>query len=331
MGQAAGAQLARTLTSGLEGDSTYEQDLMLYEVAQGKAQLADFLERFGHRAAGEMELSEPRWREDPRYMEQTVARMRVGAGRAPAELHHGRAAQREAAEQELPQKLAEWGGSSFREEVLQDLREARALLPYRETSKDHLMRGYELIRAVIEELGRRLALGQDVYFLHLDELERFESEREELTKALAARKLRWRSAQTLHLPDVIDSAKVEQLGLPEPVKASAELRGDAVASGVATGVARVVFDPRQTGELGDAYILVCPSTDPGWTPLFVNARGLVVERGGVLSHGAIVARDFGLPAVVCPDATRLIRDGQAIRVDGNAGRIVLLDQEGVHA
>jgi pyruvate,water dikinase len=74
-------------------------------------------------------------------------------------------------------------------------------------------------------------------------------------------------------------------------------------------------------------VLVCPSTDPGWTSLFVNARGLIVERGGVLSHGAIVARDFGIPAVVCPGATGRIRDGERVQVDGNRGEIRIVERE----
>ena len=94
-----------------------------------------------------------------------------------------------------------------------------------------------------------------------------------------------------------------------------------IASGVARGTARIVFDPRDVTELGRDDILVCPSTDPGWTPLFVNAKGLIVERGGVLSHGAIVARDFGIPAVVLEAATRLIPDGATIELDANQGTV----------
>ena len=71
-------------------------------------------------------------------------------------------------------------------------------------------------------------------------------------------------------------------------------------------------------------MLVCPSTDPGWTPLFINARALIVERGGVLSHGAIVARDFGIPAIVCPHATAFLHSGDRLRVDGNSGKITRL-------
>ena len=75
------------------------------------------------------------------------------------------------------------------------------------------------------------------------------------------------------------------------------------------------------------FTAVCPSTDPGWTPLFVNARGLIVERGGVLSHGAIVARDFGIPAVVLEGATRLIPDGALLELDANHGTILVLPRD----
>ena len=110
---------------------------------------------------------------------------------------------------------------------------------------------------------------------------------------------------------------------PPPDDNARELNGDAIASGVATGPACIVFDPREADVSEARYVLVCPSTDPGWTPLFLNACALIVERGGVLSHGAIVARDFGIPAVVCPGATRRIAPGQEVRVDGNRGKVIL--------
>ena len=93
------------------------------------------------------------------------------------------------------------------------------------------------------------------------------------------------------------------------------------------GTARVVFNPSEAGGLGDDAILVCPSTDPSWTALFTIIKGLVVERGGVLSHGAITARDFSIPAVALPDATRLIKDGAKIRVDGDRGIITVIEEE----
>jgi pyruvate,water dikinase len=84
------------------------------------------------------------------------------------------------------------------------------------------------------------------------------------------------------------------------------------------------MSPADAGDLGAGYVLVCPTTDPAWTPLFINAAGLVVERGGMLSHGAIVARDFGIPAVVLRDATRLLAEGATVKVDGGKGRVELV-------
>ena len=322
MGRAEGCQLARALTSGLEGDLTVEQNALLHRVAAEEATMDEFLERFGHRAIDEMELAEPRWREDPAHLERVTSSIQT----APQGSHAESASRRHAAERELPDVLARWGGSCFREEVEEDLHLAQTLLPYRETGKHYLMMGYELIRQAIMELSRRWGLGRDVFFLCLDELERFESE--DFAARLGERKIRWRSAQRLDMPEVIDSDDLDRLGLPREYEAAAELQGQPLASGVATGVARIVHDPRDATRLGADYVLVCPSTDPAWATLFVNARGLVVERGGVLSHGAIVARDMGIPAVVCPGATSRIRDGGQIRIDGAQGTIALTETEG---
>jgi len=327
MGDEKGTELTRTLTTGLENDTTVEQNILLYRVAHGQATLDQFLEQYGHRAANEMELSSPRWREEPGYIERMVESLRAPGGLSPEERHHKQSQARKETEQALPDILAEYGGSSFLEQVRAELEDAQRLLPYRESGKHYLMMGYETIRAVLLELSRRWDLGRDLFFLHLDELRRFESEREKLTDQISSRKLRWKSAQKLHLTDVIDSEHLDRLGVPQPRKQGEGLEARAIASGTATGTARIVFDPQEPRDLGADYILVCPSTDPGWTPLFVNARGLIVERGGILSHGAIVARDFGIPAVVCEGATELIPDGARIEVDGNRGAIARLDGE----
>jgi phosphohistidine swiveling domain-containing protein len=324
MGERDGAELARTLTLALDGDVTFEQDALLYKAAHGQADLSAFLERFGHRCVGEMELSVPRWREQPGYLEQMLKRLHANPSRSPEEFHCDSAERNRQARAKLPDTLKQWGGSCFREQIEQHLEDTRALLPYRESGKFYLMMGYEQIRRAIQELARRWDLGRDIYFLNLAELPRWQSESTHLAEVIGQRKLRWQALQKLDLPDQIDSAKLEGLGLPQVLDASQrELAGTAMAPGVASGPARIIFDPQEAGELGVGYILVCPSTDPGWTPLFLGARGLIVERGGVLSHGAIVARDFGIPAVACPNATRLVKAGAVVRVDGNAGRVVL--------
>jgi pyruvate,water dikinase len=127
---------------------------------------------------------------------------------------------------------------------------------------------------------------------------------------------------------VLFSTDLEAIGRPQPVSGGGrELEGIPLSAGVAEGPALVLTEPTAAPPEG-GYVLVCPSTDPAWVPLFVAARGLVMETGGVLSHGAIVAREFGLPAVAgLPTATQQITTGQRLRVDGGRGRVVILDAE----
>ncbi|MEX0716746.1 MAG: PEP/pyruvate-binding domain-containing protein [Planctomycetaceae bacterium] len=328
LGEQAGQELVAELTSGLEGDTTMEQNILLARVAADQATLDEFLERFGHRAVGEMELANPRWREDPSYLENLIATYRRRAIPSPEARHEANREKRLVAERKLPETLAHWGGGSFFEEVEVLMREAQTLLPYREIGKHWLMTGYETIRAALVELARRWDLGRDAFFLHLDDLDRFENERDWLEREIAQRKMRWQSAQRLDHPQIVDTADLDRLGLRREIAAANEIQGHILSAGVAAGTARHVFDPNEAGDLGTDAILICPSTDPGWTALFANIRGLVVERGGALSHGAITARDFGLPALACPDATRLIPNGARVRIDGNHGTVTVMEGRG---
>jgi len=104
------------------------------------------------------------------------------------------------------------------------------------------------------------------------------------------------------------------------------LVGMAVSSGVIEGVAKVVLDPaKESVDKGE--ILIAPHTDPGWTPLFINAAGLVTEVGGLMTHGSVVAREYGIPAVVgVADATRIIKSGQRVHLDGDRGFVLVVDE-----
>ncbi len=325
MGEQNGAELARSLTGALEGDTTLQQNAMLQAVADGEASMAEFIEKYGHRCVGEMELAEPRWREDSRYCQQMVGRLR--GGRGTGEVHGRKLAERQKAQRELPDVLRQWGGSCLREQIEADMADAQQLLPYRESGKHYLMMGYELIRQASQELSRRWNLGKRLYFLQAMELECCSRGPEAFADQLKRRHIRWQAFQRLEPANVLDSEDLQGLGLALKLEAASELVGSAVASGLATGTAAIVYDPQDAGELASDFVLVCPSTDPGWTPLFASARALVVERGGVLSHGAIVARDFGIPAVVVPNATKLIANGAHIRVDGNKGVVTVITGE----
>ncbi len=327
MGEQEGRSLALLLTQGLEGDTTIEQNAILFDLAKGEGTRESFIEKYGHRGVGEMELANAPYREDDSFLRQAIASYLPENVSSPQQLHRENARKREAAEAALPETLAQWGGSSFLEEVTETMRQAQKLLPYRERGKDFLILGYDMLRRAVDELGRRWDLGRDIYYLTLDELARYGEDPDAFSDLVAKRKVRWQSARRLDMGDVIDSEELDTLGLPRQYEAAEELQGDPVASGMATGPALIVFNPREVASNCSNYILVCPSTDPSWTALFVHARGVVVERGGVLSHGAIVSRDFGIPAVVCPDATRRIPDGATIRVDGNTGRITLIEKE----
>jgi pyruvate,water dikinase len=290
-----------------------------------------FLEEYGHRAAGEFELAEPRWYEDPSYLQHQIeSYSKAHGGRVlePGAAHERCKADRAEAEKELPEVLEKHAGASLEEDIRADMLGAQKYMPYRETSKHYYMMAYALIRDALQELAGRWELGRDLYFLRRAELAEYASRpdaREALKEKIHARKVRWRAMHHLEMPDFLSSEDPDAVGRPPKLEASGDgvFVGKGVAPGSDTGVARIVQSPKTAGDLGADYVLVCTSTDPGWTPLFVHARGVIVERGGMLSHGAIVARDFGIPCVVLANATKLIPDKAEIKLDGNRGTVEL--------
>ena len=134
-------------------------------------------------------------------------------------------------------------------------------------------------------------------------------------------------ALSLDVPPVLFSDDLDAIGRPVVIAGADNLQGVPLSAGVAEGPALVLAQPVSDQIPQEPYILVCPSTDPAWVPLFVNAKGLVMETGGVLSHGAIVAREFGLPAVAgITDARRRLKTGQRVRIDGGTGKVSVLPE-----
>jgi rifampicin phosphotransferase len=181
----------------------------------------------------------------------------------------------------------------------------------------------ELLR-IGEELTAqgRLARAEDVFFLDLGEVAAALDGRDMREDVAGRRADHDRETGRRHVPRVLLSDGTEpeaRTGIEPP--ADGALVGIAASSGSATGPARVVLDPAGA-HLAPGEILVAPSTDPGWTPLFLTAGGLVMEMGGPNSHGAVVAREYGIPAVVgVPDATTRITTGQQLTVDGTTGLV----------
>ena len=313
------------LTTGVRPDPEADLPGAMNELAAGRLDRAVFLQHFGWRGSQEMELAQPRWSEDHSALDQMTARPASG-GRQPSDHNHEATGQAAAAEWQAI--LAEGKLAPEELQALQpDVIALQSYLGLRETAKHYLMRGYALIRRVLLELDRRYRLQGGVFYLTPEELPLLTAGKD-LTELIGQRRRRRATTLSLEAPPVLFSDDLEALGRPAPpVEGAEEMKGSPLSSGVAEGPALVLDQPRTDNLPTEAYILVCPSTDPAWVPLFVRAKGLVMETGGVLSHGAIVAREFGLPAVAgLPDVVRRLRTGQRLRIDGGRGTVTVLPE-----
>jgi pyruvate,water dikinase len=282
------------------------------ELAAGARSRASFLKDFGHRGSQEMELAQPRWDEDPAAVERLTSSS--GHGLEPVgSLDATR--QRLADEAKLD--------AAQRATLQAESDKLHTALALRETAKHYLMYGYALIRSTLLELDRRYHLDGGIFYLTTEELPRLIAG-EDLKSLIAERRRRRALASTLEVPAVLFSDDLDAIGRPVSIPGADVLQGVPLSSGVAEAPALVLSEPNAVPP-AEPYVLVCPSTDPAWVPLFAHARGLVMETGGVLSHGAIVAREFGLPAVAgLPGVMQRLKTGQRVRVEGGTGAVTVL-------
>ena len=299
-----------------------------------QAGLGTFLAKYGHRAVAEIDLGMPRWSEEPEHLLGMISNyLRVDDPEQAPDRQFARAA--DLAETRISELVDKAGTRSRMRArlVALCLRRARQLAGLRELPKFYVVLVLAAIHRQLTVVGDELAaMGSiaaagDVFFLDFDEL-RVGLRGADLKGIVAARRrlydveLRRRRIPRLLLSDGTDvEAALKAKTAPPQSAASPGLAGTPASAGMATGKVRVVLDP-VGARLEPGEILVAPSTDPGWTPLFMTAGGLVMEMGGVISHGAVVAREYGIPAVVgVADATTRLRDGQTVTVDGAAGTV----------
>jgi pyruvate,water dikinase len=310
--------LSQLLSSGGPPNETLMADAELFEAGRDNASLDAWLAKHGHRAAGEFDLASPRWRERPGDVRELAGRMSEGAGPMQRHQLHAQAVDDRMRSMRLALPAA------LRTRFDEHVELSRRCIAFREDGKNYLMLGYQLLRDVALEAGRKLAIGEDIFFLTREELLDVLRTGYAPLALIEQRKRQRRAEEKLQLPRFIDDAAIAGLGEPAAAhlaNGSGGTAGLAISAGIASGPVLVRHSPTEGGPAARGYVLVCPSTDPSWTPLFVNAAALVLERGGSLSHGAVVAREMGLPAVVVPEATRTFHDGEIVRVDGDHGRV----------
>jgi len=312
---------------------SFYQDLL--KVSGGlefKQQLASFLAKYGMRCTGEIDITKPRWHEDPTQLIPSIlSNIRTTvAGEHREKFKSGELEAAKATKEILSQ-------FSFKEKrsISRLLKLYRNLMGMRENHKFLVIMLLDIYkRAILEEARLLVGKGilsrdQDIFYFTLKEIitlveSRFAGNIQEI---IAERKKQHEFNQKLIPPRVITSDGEIITGKLHNTQAPVgALIGTPVSAGVVEGIARVVLK-LEDAKLMPGEILVTPYTDPGWTPLFISIKGLITEVGGTMTHGSVVAREYGIPAVVGIDkATQIIKDGSLIRVNGTEGFVQILSK-----
>ncbi|WP_031530857.1 phosphoenolpyruvate synthase [Dyadobacter crusticola] len=300
---------------------------------QARSAIHAFLSKYGMRCVGEIDITRTRWLEQPALLIPLllshVKNFEPGAGRQKFERGLQKAAKKEQELLSCLTRLPE--GEAKAMQAKRMIAQLRNFAGYREYPKYGMISRYFVYRrALLREADALVKAGiirdkQDIYYLSLEELCEIYQSGQADQQLIDKRKEEFRSYEKLNPPRVITSdgeiisGKYQSNNLP-----AGAIPGLGVCSGIIEGRARVILNMKDA-DLQEGDILVTTFTDPSWTPLFVSVKGLVTEVGGMMTHGAVIAREYGLPTIVgVENATRLIKDGQRIRVNGTAGYIEIL-------
>jgi pyruvate,water dikinase len=332
---AAADESSEVKTLIMSGDNFATIEGKLTESGPGRDFLKDwrrFMGKNGHHCRGEIELYNRRWFETPDYILKLVRGYMSQIGRIdPVKNHAERAQQRRQLEQQCRRQLR----NPIKRFVFNRyLVHSQQGWVFRENVKSEVVKLLTAMRRLLLQLGRKLAdkevlaAPDDVFFLRLDEMSPVVrgSARFDARKVIADRRAEYDKNCLITPPDVVfGKFNPHTCIYPGPDEHAEVLRGLQVSPGVVTGKARVILRADSDEHLLADEILVAPFTDPGWTPYFVPAAAIVMDEGGMISHGSIIAREYGIPAVVnVGGATKIIKTGQTIQVDGNSGAVTIL-------
>ncbi len=277
-----------------------------------------FMSRYGHRGPGELDLVSKRWIE---IGEKSFYSLK------PEEYEESKA---ELFEDKLEVIQEIENIDSFKRSIIkQEWLMLKELLELREQWKMELLKPYAHIRFILKEIGIRVGLDENIFWLNVDEIMSLQTkegldEIESLKAQIKKRKERKSDMKYFSFPQIVSMADIEKTLAGEAGPQSDFLKGEPLSPGLVQGKVLIVEDPNEVDldSIEENTILVAESTDPGWTPLFTKVKGIVVEKGGVLSHCAILARELHLPAVSgIFQCHRKLKNGQTIWLDGNYGRI----------
>ncbi|MBI9109340.1 MAG: phosphoenolpyruvate synthase [Spirochaetales bacterium] len=315
-------------------DETFFEDIAKFTGGESVCKsIQTYLSKYGMRCSGDIDITVPRWSEKPTEIVPIILSNIKNFGPNASKLKFDQGITESMRRiDELAGKVKKLpGGRKKAERVRRIAGLIRNYIGYREYPKFSYMKRYFIYKqAMLKEAARLLDKGiikelEDVYYLYFDELKEVVNTGRLDYSIIESRKKDYKGWEKLTPPRVmtsegeIISGEYDTADIPKDA-----LPGIAVSAGIIEGRAKVVYR-FQEAELEDGDILVTEFTDPSWTPLFVSIKGLVTEVGGLVTHGAIIAREYGLPAVVSVEnATRLIKDGQMIRVNGTEGYIEIL-------
>jgi pyruvate,water dikinase len=328
-------QVVAHLEQVREGDGVLEGMVELEGGSGSRAALQSFLDTYGARCVGEIDITRPRWIERPSDLVPILlGHVRTFApGEGARRVEEGRRRAASTAAELLARVRDLPDGERKAQETERMIERLRTFTGYREYPKFAMVRRYLVHkRALMGEAGRLVDAGvlddpEDVCFLTLPELRQVVAVGQVDRQLLQDRRDAYVAHSAMTPPRVFTSdGEVVAGSYRRNDVAPDTLVGLGVSTGTAEGRARVVLDVADA-DLVPGDILVTSFTDPSWTPLFVAISGLITEVGGLMTHGAVIAREYGLPAVVGVEhATQLIRDGQRIRLDGADGTVQLLDE-----
>ncbi|MFF1570542.1 rifamycin-inactivating phosphotransferase [Streptomyces sp. NPDC058293] len=318
---------------GVDGDDFLDELAKLAGGTEARDAIEAYLDRYGMRCVGEIDITRPRWRERPSTLVPVILDnvRNFEPGAAERRFEQGRQKAQKKEQDVLTRLRALPDGDRKADEVKGMIDRVRTFIGYREYPKYGIISRYFVYKQALLAEAERLVQAdvlpekEDAFYLTFQELHDAARSHQMDDQLIQRRKEAVRSYHALTPPRVLTSDGEALTGAyrRDDVPAGA-LIGVPVSAGTIEGRARVILDMAEADlEAGD--ILVTAFTDPSWSPLFVGIAGLVTEVGGLMTHGAVIAREYGLPAVVGVEhATRLIRDGQRIRVHGTDGYVEIL-------